>query len=309
MPRFTSLRAAAGALTATVTALGLAACSPGATDSSTASSTAPAEGAPETVATTQVWADVASSVLNREVEAVISNASTDPHDYEPTAADHAKINSADLVVANGGAYDAALYSTADHSKIVSALPLAEGAEHGHEHDHAHEGEGEHAHGHAHEGNEHVWYSPATVSEVGRKIAESAGGDSNTDALDASMSQISESLTKLPTARVAQVHPIAEAPIEESPLELVTPDAYRDATLSETEPSTAAVAEFIDALRAGEIDLLISNPQSPNASAQRIIDEAKANNIPVVEIYETPPNGENFLDYFARVVGEIGQALQ
>lgn len=291
MPRFTSLRAAAGALTATVTALGLAACSPGATDSSTASSTAPAEGAPETVATTQVWADVASSVLNREVEAVISNASTDPHDYEPTAADHAKINSADLVVANGGAYDAALYSTADHSKIVSALPLAEGA------------------GHDHEGNEHVWYSPATVSEVGRKIAESAGGDSNTDALDASMSQISESLTKLPTARVAQVHPIAEAPIEESPLELVTPDAYRDATLSETEPSTAAVAEFIDALRAGEIDLLISNPQSPNASAQRIIDEAKANNIPVVEIYETPPNGENFLDYFARVVGEIGQALQ
>ncbi|WP_115685862.1 metal ABC transporter solute-binding protein, Zn/Mn family [Corynebacterium senegalense] len=291
MPRFTSLRAAAGALTATVTALGLAACSPGATDSSSASSTAPAEGAPETVATTQVWADVASSVLNREVEAVISNASTDPHDYEPTAADHAKINSADLVVANGGAYDAALYSTADHSKTISALPLAEGA------------------GHAHEGNEHVWYSPATVSEVGRKMAESAGGDSNTDALDASMSQISESLTKLPTARVAQVHPIADALIEESPLELVTPDAYRDATLSETEPSTAAVAEFIDALRAGEIDLLISNPQSPNASAQRIVDEAKANNIPVVEIYETPPNGENFLDYFARVVGEIGQALQ
>ena len=302
MPRFTSLRAAAGALTATATALGLAACSPGATDSSSA---APAEGAPETVTTTQVWADVASSVLNREVEAVISNASTDPHDYEPTAADHAKINSADLVVANGGAYDAALYSTADHSKIVSALPLAEGAGH----DHGHESGGEHAHGHAHEGNEHVWYSPAIVSEVGRKIAESAGGDSNTDALDASMSQISESLTKLPTARVAQVHPIADALIEESPLELVTPDAYRDATLSETEPSTAAVAEFIDALRAGEIDLLISNPQSPNASAQRIIDEAKANNIPVVEIYETPPNGENFLDYFARVVGEIGQALQ
>ena len=33
-----------------------------------------------------------------------------------------------------------------------------------------------------------------------------------------------------------------------------------------------------ALRAGEIDLLISNPQSPNASAQRIIDEAKAKEI-------------------------------
>ena len=313
-------RAAFAAAASAALALGLAACSSGDEQAGPAAQTtqtgeterssATAAERTDVVATTQVWADVAGAVLDREVGAVISNSSTDPHDYEPTAADHARINSADLVIANGGAYDAALYSTADASKVVSALPLAKGHEthdHGAEAHEEHEGHEDHE-GHDHGGMiEHIWYSTEAVSEVGHKIADAKGGDAAK--LDARLDEISAAIEQLPGARVAQVHPIADALIEDSPLELATPEAYRDATVNEQEPSTAAVAEFIDAIRAGDIDLVISNPQSPNASAQRILDEAKAKNIPVVEVTETPPNGENFLDYFAGVVDSIGKALR
>ncbi|WJY68772.1 metal ABC transporter solute-binding protein, Zn/Mn family [Corynebacterium auris] len=302
MRKFSPTRPFAGVIAAATAAATLMACSP----ENEQDSAAPAEEQTEdTVATTQVWADVATSVLDREIGAVISNPSIDPHDYEPTAEDHARIQSADLVIANGGSYDVGLYTAAEPGNIISALPLAEDDEHDHDHDHEHDHD--HDHDHAHDENEHIWYSTEAVREVGHQIAETAGGD--TAELDAQLDAIAADIDDLPAARIAQVHPIADALIEESDLELVTPESYRSATLNHTEPPAAAIAEFLDAIEAGEIDVLVHSPQSVNASARRIIEAAQEHNVPIVEVYETPPNGEEFLDYFARVVDEIGQALQ
>ena len=55
---------------------------------------------------------------------------------------------------------------------------------------------------------------------------------------------------------------------------------------------------------GELDMLFVNPQSTNSATQRLADAAKAHNVPVVEIRETPPAGQNFLDYFEEIVGQI-----
>ena len=203
------------------------------------------------VATTQVWADVASAATGDEVEAIISNPSTDPHEYEPTAADLAKIAQAATVVANGGAYDARIYGAAEDANVVSALPLTEAHEHEHgEHghdDHDHEG-----HDHAHEENEHIWYSTAAIAKVGADLAQRTDG--NTDALDEKLEQLQAKLDSLKAARVAQTHPIADAIIEESALEDVTPESFRHATLNHSEPSAAAVAEALEAIKDADIRL-------------------------------------------------------
>ena len=270
--------------------LALSACS--STDTVPEADNAPASDDGQIVATTQVWADVASLVTGQDVPAIIANTSVDPHDYEPTAADLAQVAKAVLVVANGGAYDARIYGAAEASNVVSALPLAEA--HG-EHDHAH---GEHGH----EENEHIWYSTEAIAKVGADLAQRTDG--NTDSLDAKVSQLQSKLDSLKAARVAQTHPIADAIIEESALEDVTPESFRHATLNHSEPSSAALAEFIAALEAGEIDILINNPQSPNGVSDKLVEVAKANNVKVVDIYETPPNGENFFDYFAKALDEL-----
>ena len=249
------------------------------------------------VATTQVWADVASAATGDEVEAIISNPSTDPHEYEPTAADLAKIAQAATVVANGGAYDAPLY-TAAKGTLITALPPAEA----HDHDHSEHEHGEHEHGHDHdhahgEENEHIWYSTEAI----RDVAEQIGGNS----LDDKLVGIDESLAKLPEANVIQTHPIADAIVEESALVDATPESYRHATLNHSEPSAAAVAEALEAIK--DADILINNSQSPNAVSGRLVAAAKEAGVPVVDITETPQDGKNFFDYFQEIVDQLNAA--
>ncbi|WJZ16201.1 metal ABC transporter solute-binding protein, Zn/Mn family [Corynebacterium gottingense] len=284
------LAATAFALTLTLTACG----TQGSESSGDATTGASDEGADAAamVATTQVWADVASAVTGDEVPAIIDNPSTDPHDYEPTAADLAEIAQAKTVVANGGAYDAALYNAAK-GNLITALEPTEAHDHDHEHEHGEEGH-DHAHG---EENEHIWYSTEAI----RDVAEQIGGNP----IDGKLSGIDESLAALPEAHVIQTHPIADAIVEESALVDATPESYRHATLNHSEPSAAAVAEALEAIK--DADILINNSQSPKAVSERLVAAAKEAGVPVVDITETPQDGKNFFDYFQEVLDQLNAA--
>ncbi|MCT1596816.1 metal ABC transporter solute-binding protein, Zn/Mn family [Corynebacterium sanguinis] len=301
-----SLRAGAAVF---ATSLFLASCSTGGTDTTTtAASGTPAEAAADTVvATTNVWADVAGSVLGEAVPAVISNPATDPHDFEPAAADLAKITQAKVLVANGGTYDNAIYKAADPANVISALPLSS-----EEHDHEHEHEGEHAgHDHAHDENEHIWYDTTVVREVADKLAKTAednGVQADTAELNKRLDDVDAKLDALPVARIAQTHPIADSIVENSALEDVTPEDYRQATLNHTEPSSAAVAALITQLENGEVDLLINNPQTPSALTDRILAAAEQNDVPVIDIAETPQGGVDFFDYLDEIANTLTDKL-
>ena len=301
-----SLRAGAAVF---ATSLFLASCSTGGTDTTTtAASGTPAEAAADTVvATTNVWADVAGSVLGEAVPAVISNPATDPHDFEPAAADLAKVTQAKVLVANGGTYDNAIYKAADPANVISALPLSS-----EEHDHEHEHEGEHAgHDHAHDENEHIWYDTTVVREVADKLAKAAednGVQADTAELNKRLDDVDAKLDALPVARIAQTHPIADSIVENSALEDVTPEDYRQATLNHTEPSSVAVAALITQLENGEVDLLINNPQTPSALTDRILAAAEQNDVPVIDIAETPQGGVDFFDYLDEIANTLTDKL-
>ncbi|MCT1445072.1 zinc ABC transporter substrate-binding protein [Corynebacterium sanguinis] len=303
-----SLRAGAAVF---ATSLFLASCSTGGTDTTTAASGTPAEAAADTVvATTNVWADVAGSVLGEAVPAVISNPATDPHDFEPAAADLAKVTQAKVLVANGGTYDNAIYTAADPANVISALPLpSEEHDHEHEgHDHEHEHEGEHA---GHDENEHIWYDTTVVREVADKLAKAAednGVQADTAELNKRLDDVDAKLDALPVARIAQTHPIADSIVENSALEDVTPEDYRQATLNHTEPSSAAVAALITQLENGEVDLLINNPQTPSALTDRILAAAEQNDVPVIDIAETPQGGVDFFDYLDEIANTLTDKL-
>lgn len=158
------------------------------------------------VTSTNVYADLASQVAGdaADVEPIISDASKDPHDYEATSNDQLKLSKADVVIVNGGGYDAfmtTLLEAADKDpKVVngvevSGLPGAEensanephdhdhdhgeeGHDHGeegHDHDHGHDhGEEGHDHDHGHDHgafNEHIWYSVSAMKNVVDSIEE------------------------------------------------------------------------------------------------------------------------------------------
>ena len=325
-----SLPAVAAALLA---GAGLTACSSDSADTSASGADSTNSAAADSsgiLATTPVWADVASAVTGNEVEAVINSADIDPHHFEPSAKDLARVREAGTLVANGGPYDASLYTVAEQDRIVHAIPLVskeEAEAHKHEHDHG-ESEGSDTHDHAeeqsHEGHdhghdghdhaipgdpselEHAWFSPDRVKKVAAEVKEKAGG--STEDVDKRMDTVEEKLAALPLTPIAMTEPIAAPLVWDTEIHDITPEGYMKATINEAEPSVQDVAAFLDEIKAGHVEVLIVNPQSTNSATEQLANAARENNVPIVEIRETPPEGTNFLDYFDQVVDELANTV-
>ncbi|MDK8879056.1 zinc ABC transporter substrate-binding protein [Corynebacterium sp. MSK008] len=248
------------------------------------------------IATTGVWADVASAVTGSDVDAIITGDAVDPHHFEPSAKDLARIKGANTVVANGGAYDAALYTAAEQDRIIYAIPLLDEHEaHDHDHDHAHMPD-------SLDELEHAWFAPEKVLQVAEYVAERTGGDASD--VKQRIGAIQDKLNAVPHVHIGMTEPIAAGLVWGTELHDITPEEYVKASLNHQEPSASAVAAFLEQIENGELDMLFVNPQSTNSATQRLADAAKEHNVPVVEIRETPPSGQRFLDYFEEIVDQI-----
>ena len=171
-------------------------------------------GALRVVTSTNVYADIVSEVAGdfADVSPIIDDPNQDPHSYEATTQDRLKLSKADLVVQNGGGYDAFMTGMLDASGAevdiidtvsISGLPGSEGLgnephdhdhgdghddeeahggghtledEEGHDHEHADEGHEEEGHeGHDHGSfNEHLWYSVPTMTKLVDEAATHLG---------------------------------------------------------------------------------------------------------------------------------------
>lgn len=312
---------------ATVVAAALLA---GASLSACSSDNADTADSPDVLATTPVWADVAAAVTGNDVEAVINGTDIDPHHFEPSAKDLARVREAGTLVANGGPYDASLYTVAEQDRIIHAVPLvskeeAEAHEHGeegHDHgEHSHEGHDHEGHDHSHEDHdhghshgipddpnelEHAWFSPEKVKEVAAALKKKVGG--STEDVDKRMGAAEEKLAALPHTHIAMTESIAAPLVWGTELHDITPEGYMKAAINEAEPSVQDVAAFLEEIEAGHVDVLIVNPQSTNSATEQLANAARENNVPIVEMRETPPEGMNFLDYFDQVVDELVETV-
>lgn len=282
------------------------------------SATGDTDGELNIVASTQVWADVAEETLpGVDVHAIVLGDS-DPHSFEPSASDMARVEAADIILVGGGGYDSWLYDSLEgDDRIISAMDL-EPHDHNHDHDKNDHSE-KHADGHSqdhgdlHEtDNEHIWYSPEAVSKFAEDLAEkvlevSPDTPVSPDAVATQMADLSSRIAKLPAARIAQTEPIADHLLAHSPMIESTPEGYRATTLSEGEPTASDVAAFHKVIEEGGIDILIYNPQSASPVATSIKDLALETDIPVVEIAETPEVDGKFLDTFTTAVTDLEQA--
>lgn len=201
-------------------ALLLAACSPGAGASDSLN----------VVAINPILGDVVSQVGGEQVQVtVLIPAGTDPHAFEVTPQDAAKIAEADLVVINGlgleASLEAFLHDAEEAGRVVVAsegvVPLEFEDAHEHEDEHEHEGE-EHdhegeehdhedeEHDHHHEGEDpHVWMNPLNVITWVDNIAAAltAADAANAAAYQANAEAYKASLTELDdwiTQQVAEV---------------------------------------------------------------------------------------------------------
>jgi zinc/manganese transport system substrate-binding protein len=261
------------------------------------------------VAAENFWGSIAAQLggEHAEVTSVISNPATDPHDYEPTAADARTASEARLAVVNGIGYDAWAGDllAADPSDGRQVVDVG------------------HVTGTAPGGNPHRWYSPADVQRV---VAAITAAYQRLDPADRAW--FAARRTAFETTALAPYHALvgeirsrwAGTPIGASEsivaplaqglgLDLVTPASFLDATSEGSDPTAQDKATVDRQIRGGKIRIYVYNSQNSTPDVQQQVAEATARGIPVVTVTETlAPAGDTFQQWQTAELRRIRAAL-
>lgn len=281
------------------------------------------------VTSTNVYADLASQVAGdaADVEPIISDASKDPHDYEATSNDQLKLSKADVVIVNGGGYDAfmtTLLEAADKDpKVVngvevSGLPGAEenSANSPHDHDHGEEG---HDHGAF---NEHIWYSVSAMKNVvdsieetlseedpDNKAAYEENADKLQDELDGLVKKADEVKKVGKGKKSAATEPVALWLFEDLGLETTTPQKFLSAVEAGSDAAPVVLKQAQDQIKNKEVAVLGFNPQAVNEQAETLRKAADDAGVPVVELPETLNEDESYVDWKGSHIDDVDKALK
>ena len=263
----------------------------------------------QVVAAENFWGSIARQLGGDKVSvrSIITNPDTDPHDYEPTAADARAVASAGYVIENGIGYDAWVDklrngNPADHRTVLNVGDLV-GVRPG--------------------GNPHRWYSPPDVSKVIDKVTADYERLSPKDAAffdhqrttfttrtmaryNSLLAAIKTNYSGVPVGASESIFtPMADA----LGLDLRTPEAFLDAISEGSEPTAADKATCDTQLKTHQIKVYVFNRQNSTPDVRAQIALAKANGIPVVPITETLiSSSASFQDWQANQLQALATAL-
>lgn len=288
------------------------------------------------VTSTTVYADLVQQIGGDtiEVSPVIDSPAQDPHSYEATSRDKLSLSKAQLVVANGGGYDAFMDVLAQDlelpdSAVISAVdtsPVAhedegehEGHDHaeaeheGHDHEdgHAGEAEGADAHaGHDHAAyNEHIWYDLESMHLLTDEIATRLGtlrpADAESykknaaalnDELRGLESRVAALQGPLESTAFAMTEPVPFHLLEDAGMTDATPEGLSESIEGGGEISPQALNEMEKLFSNDAIDVLAYNTQTESPQTERVRSLAEAAQVPVIDFTETLPANTTYVSW-------------
>lgn len=268
-------------------------------------STSEKNGTIEVVASVNQWGTVAKTLGgdNVNVTSIINSTNVDAHDYEPTTSDIAKLQKAQVIIVNGAGYDAWAVKAAQtaNATIVNAAEVGG----------VNDGE-----------NPHVWFSAEVRKAVAQAITKAykqvdAAKKNDFDKMNDQWtaeennveSKIAEVKQKSDGLAYAATESVASYLAEDMGLTDATPSGYARATANESEPTPTDIKQFTDALKAGEIKLLVVNTQEESELTGKITDAAKSVEVPMVELTEQMPEQYDSLTaWMEGLVDAFSQAI-
>jgi zinc/manganese transport system substrate-binding protein len=253
---------------------------------STPAATGAPPGALQAAAAENFWGSIAAQLGGAKVgvSSIIADPNTDPHSYEPTAADGIAFARSQVAIVNGIGYDTWA------SKLLAANPsggrvvLDVGALLG-----LHGGD-----------NPHQWYAPASVRRVVAQIVADYKRADPKDAayFDRQRSRFeNDDLLEYDRLRGEIISRYAGVPVGYSEsifqplgqslgLKLVTPYSFAKAIAEGTDVSAQDKQTVDRQAETGAIKVWVYNSQNATPDVQRVNQLARAAHIPVTTITET-----------------------
>jgi zinc/manganese transport system substrate-binding protein len=261
------------------------------------------------VAAENFWGSIASQLGGDRVQvtSVITSPATDPHDYEPTAADARTMAGAKLAIVNGVGYDPwagkLISANPVHGRVVLTVGDLVGIKPG--------------------GNPHRWYSPTDVQKV---IGQIVRDYTKLDPKDAGY--FAQQQARFETRALAQYKrliatikrtydgvPVGAsesifAPLAQAlGLKLLTPGSFLKAISEGTEPAAADKTTIDRQIARKQIKVWVFDSQNSTPDVQRITDAARKKGIPVTTITETlTPASASFQGWQSRQLETLAAAL-
>lgn len=258
------------------------------------------------VASTDFYAEIAKTVVGEHgtATAIIKDANVSPEDYEPTTTVAKKVSTADIVLANGLGYDAWLNKLAKTSKNTKLIRVGE--------DVLNKKAGV---------NPHLWNDPETMSKTANYLATELGKKDpknrdyykkNAKKYIASLKPVNDLITKISKKAdgqtVAQTEPVFEYMLDTLGYKIMDTD-FSEAIEEGNDPSPATLAALKSAITNHKIAFFVNNTQTSSSTVSNLIDLAKKNDVPVVNVTETIPNGENYVSWKLKELKEIEKVTQ
>ncbi len=282
------------------------------------------DGVLRVVASTSVYGDVAATVAGdlAEVSSIVSSTSQDPHSYEVTARDRLTLESADLVVFNGGGYDpfvdTVLEAMTADPETVEAVEVA-GLDEGDAHDDDAHDDDHGGHQHLEGANEHVWYDVHVMHDVALAIARELGDldpDNaatyleNADAFAADIHALEVELAAVAEradgAGVVITEPVPGYLLAEAGFTDVTPEGFSAAIEEGSDVSPALLQATLAAV--ADAAIVSNNPQTAGPETAEVLAAADAAGVPVVDFLELLPEGSDYVSWMRDNIAALAAAL-
>lgn len=266
------------------------------------------------VASVNQWGSLAQELGGScvKVTSLINSTSVEPHDYEPTPSDLAKLTKADIVVLNGAGYDSwAEKAQFDKSKqtivnVGDIMGVTATEEHSHEHS---ESESGHHHHHG-STNPHLWFSPEAALKTANAITEAYETKAGKDTATAQTAQrhfnswngdyadfvalINKARANGIQRRYVATESIINYLLDYAGSVDVTPETYTNAMNSDSEPSAADLKDAISTVSGSGVDLLVVNPQEMDGFAKKLNAAALSSHKTIVSATEQLPENQKTL---------------
>lgn len=245
------------------------------------------------------YGEVAKAVAGDHgtVTSFINSSAVEPHELQPTTKQAKQVAIANVAIENGLGYDAWMSKMvkADSKNKITLINVGEQV--------AKEKDG---------ANEHVWYRPATMSALATTLAKQfskldpdhkADYEKNAKAYQAKLQKldkvIAQAKQNVGDNRLVDVsEPVFDYALENLGYQ-INDQHFEKAVEDDSDPSPKDIQQIQDDITNHRITFFVNNSQESGKTVENLVKLAKENNVPVLNVTESEPDGEDYVSWMTK----------